>query len=391
LRKQLLFFGLSASILAAADQITLRDGRLLECVVQKETQTSIRIAVESGTMTFPKKLVTRIQRAEPIENEALETRWNQTIAQREAFDAGPHGEWTRRFEALCRERHSALTKKQQTSGGFYEKKQLEMRIQTLIEDTAQLSTKLAGLQRDFEAITLPTLKSSQKRHVEEYNRILSKKNALQDQTLSTFSTLRQKQTQIESARQAIQIIHRKQQCSAEIIAHYTQTLRTFSLALLNFEKKPNSPEAQDLYERIHQKLTAFRKEVAPSEIITRKEGNSLLVSAVVNGISAGEFVFDTGATSMLIHTSFAEKLGVATEELPLIKVVVAGGAIIQGKRIVLKSVQAGNEIVCDVPAVVIPDPPNEANDGLLGMSFLRHFSIHFQGDHGTIELLRLDR
>ena len=382
-------------MIATADQITLRDGRLLECVIQKETQTSICIAVESGRMTFPKKWITRMERADPTENETLEIRWNKKIAQQVAFDAGPHGKLARRFEDLCREQHSAMAAKRQTSSGFREKNQLETHIQNLIEETIKLSANLASLRRDFEAITLPPMNSSQKGQVEEYNRILSNKNDLQGQIISTFSILQQKQTQIESARQSIQDIHKNQQRSAEIIAHYTQTFRTFSNAFLKLEKQfdPQSTSSKTtyLYERIHDKLTTFQKEVAPSEIITRKEGNSLLVSAIVNGISAGEFIFDTGATSMLIHKSFAKKLGIQTDGLPLTKVVVVGGAVIQGKRVVLESVQVGNEIVCDVSAVVIPDHPNEANDGLLGMSFLRHFSINFQGGHESIELLRMDR
>ncbi len=394
MRTQVLLLGIFVSLLSSADEITLQDGRMLECIIQQETRTSIRVDVGSGTMTFPKQRVTRIQRADESGNRTLKTRWNEKAEKQAAFENGKHANLARQFEALCRQQSTASAVKRQNNGFDQAKEQHEIHIKNLSADIIKRSNRLTALQRDCDAIQLPELDSSRKTNIEKYNRILSKKNQLQNQCISIISTLQQKQAQIEAARQSIQMLHQNRKTTAELVAQYTRSLHDFSARFLKLEKqfKPRreSPEAISLYKRIHQKLIRFQKEISSSRITTRREGNSLLVSALVNGTSVGDFIFDTGATSMLIHESFAKKLGIRTDRLPLTQMVVVGGAVIQGKRMVLKSVQVGDEVIRDVPAVLIPDSPNEANDGLLGMSFLRHFSIHLHGDHGGLELMRLN-
>ena len=147
---------------------------------------------------------------------------------------------------------------------------------------------------------------------------------------------------------------------------------------------------RDFYQRLGEELNTLTSEFSDSVIQSRQEGGATLVTAVLNGSVAGTFVLDTGAVVVSLSESLAARLGVDVSALPPSVVRVADGRQVDAHALLLKSVKVGAAVVDNVSAVVLPDQGGGGPDGLLGMSFLRHFVIRIDGATGNLILRRLD-
>ncbi|NTV28607.1 MAG: clan AA aspartic protease [Candidatus Omnitrophica bacterium] len=104
-----------------------------------------------------------------------------------------------------------------------------------------------------------------------------------------------------------------------------------------------------------------------------KEGKSYFVRVKLNDKLWGKFMLDTGASALQISGAMAKKLRVRVERGEAIPVILAGGAQVAGRVVVLDKVQLGDAAVDNVRAVVLDGDRMGLRDGLLGMSFLENF------------------
>lgn len=140
-------------------------------------------------------------------------------------------------------------------------------------------------------------------------------------------------------------------------------------------------------------LTAFYQALMPGKgglVESSSEGGSARVilesdrsghyrvEGMING-QAINFLVDTGATDVAISERTARAIGL--EFGPKTVVMTAAGPAPAWKTR-LESVSAGNLERNNVRATITPGLGSEA---LLGMSFLRHYSIRQQGDRLVIE------
>ena len=108
-------------------------------------------------------------------------------------------------------------------------------------------------------------------------------------------------------------------------------------------------------------------------ILERKRNGHFSVDGAING-QAVSFLVDTGATDVAVSERMARTIGLPFG--PDIVLSTAAGRA-RGWITRLDSVQVGALALRDVRATITPGLGNEA---LLGMSFLRHFSIVQEGD-----------
>lgn len=374
-----------------ADRLVLKNGRTLECVVEEQTPSLVRVRVASGELVFPQNLIQRVETESDSKNETIRYQWEQAAEKRRKLSSGLAGELSRKFEELRRMQVEAMSAQQKNDAVAGAQRKAELKIQRVASDLQNLSSRLSEIQARNDAIQLPKLNSSSPSQVRSYNRILSSKNDLQHQAFSLISTIQQKQVAIEDARKSIDRLFEDSRASSETISRYLEFLSEFSDWFDDHEKKKELkrlPEVEALVKRVRRQLDKFKEQVFSTPISVRRDGNTWLVSTRINGAATGEFIFDTGATSMSLYESFARKAGVSTAGAPSVVVETAGGRVM-GRRVMLDSVQVGEEIVRRVPCVVIPDGTSREHDGLLGMSFLSHFNINFQGNGREIELIRL--
>jgi aspartyl protease family protein len=109
----------------------------------------------------------------------------------------------------------------------------------------------------------------------------------------------------------------------------------------------------------------------PREVPLDGDGHGWLVRATLNGTVSGLFLLDTGASVCVLAPGLARRLDVRPtgQEIDLR----TANGVVRAPLLRLRTVDVGGNRVRDVPAVVhtAVAPPL---DGVIGLSFLNHFS-----------------
>ena len=90
-----------------------------------------------------------------------------------------------------------------------------------------------------------------------------------------------------------------------------------------------------------------------------------------------------------LSAAFAKKLKIDLAEEPTIPLVLADGRRVEATQVVLDKVSLGDAVAHDVVAAVLPVSSHRDIDGLLGMSFLKHFVVSLDGKSGKLVLRQL--
>ena len=148
------------------------------------------------------------------------------------------------------------------------------------------------------------------------------------------------------------------------------------------------------FQAIQRELAKAAEEYQRGAVDLRKEGPSgktLMIDVRLNGKPIRSMILDTGASSISLPYTFAKDLGITvTDADPTVRLQMADGKIVDGKKITLESVQVGEFIVNDVEAVVLPEELHAA-PALLGNSFLSNFTFEVDPDRGKLILSRLKK
>ncbi len=107
-------------------------------------------------------------------------------------------------------------------------------------------------------------------------------------------------------------------------------------------------------------------------VLERHRSGHYLAEGEINGQSV-IFLVDTGATDVALSEHMATELGL--DFGPQVTVMTAAGPV-RGWKTRLASVSIGSISLNNVGATITRGPLNEV---LLGMSFLKHFTLHQQG------------
>jgi clan AA aspartic protease (TIGR02281 family) len=121
----------------------------------------------------------------------------------------------------------------------------------------------------------------------------------------------------------------------------------------------------------------------PDTVRLQRWGGNWVVEATINDFQRATFVLDTGASICTISPQIAASLGLATHDAPKIPLMTPGGPT-SGLLVRIPSIRLGDMEARDVPAVVHASVAFA--DGLLGNTFLRHFTITLDPDRGILTL-----
>ncbi|MDX8411679.1 MAG: TIGR02281 family clan AA aspartic protease [Mariprofundaceae bacterium] len=113
-------------------------------------------------------------------------------------------------------------------------------------------------------------------------------------------------------------------------------------------------------------------------------GSNMIVEGEVNGVAAS-FIIDTGATLVVIPPVVAQQAGIKTDKAPRMTIHTAGGDI-SAPMVTLNSINIGHAAQPDVPAAVHELVGMSPGLGLLGMSFLDHYSMTVDRQSGSLLL-----
>lgn len=133
---------------------------------------------------------------------------------------------------------------------------------------------------------------------------------------------------------------------------------------------------------------AFKAEGAyatsgPAAVRLRRRANGIfLARGEVNGASL-DLIVDTGAATIMLKTSDAERAGIDVNRLSFTTPVETAGGTIYAAPVRLRVVSVGAVGIDDVEALVAK--PGSLNESLLGMNFLRRLaSYDLSGDFLTL-------
>jgi aspartyl protease family protein len=116
-------------------------------------------------------------------------------------------------------------------------------------------------------------------------------------------------------------------------------------------------------------------------VLSAGPGGHFMAQGAING-RAVRFMVDTGATTVALGRSEAERLGVDWKRGEPVNMGTAGG-VVQGHRLTLTAVTVGDVTLANVEAVVMPAAMPFA---LLGNSFLSRFQMRRDNEVMRLEL-----
>ena len=119
----------------------------------------------------------------------------------------------------------------------------------------------------------------------------------------------------------------------------------------------------------------------------KKMGGSFIVQVTLNQERKAQLIVDTGASMTVLSIDTAIDLGIlGTTDNELLTVNTAGGSV-QVNTNYLSSLRVGNAQATKVAVAIhdLPDLPDHI-EGLLGMSFLKHFLVTLDPDQARLIL-----
>lgn len=124
-------------------------------------------------------------------------------------------------------------------------------------------------------------------------------------------------------------------------------------------------------------LSAKTKAAAGFSLQTSRKGAHHSVTTVLDGIPGRsvrtDLLVDTGASTLVLPASLMGTLGFSAEDLPERDAQTVNGRV-SGRLARLAKVSVGGATVADVEALFVADD-RIGESGLLGMSFLEHFTL----------------
>jgi clan AA aspartic protease (TIGR02281 family) len=189
---------------------------------------------------------------------------------------------------------------------------------------------------------------------------------------------------IEQQRADLQRVGQAQAIEAEY-------LRALDAADRAMRALPTTPEAAvtNFVAQATALLAEYRRGVVQTTLATTWENGHALVDVRVNGQARGRFLLDTGASTVVLAESMARRAGAQPDTNRTVRMQLADGRVVTGWPVILDMVEVGEASGRRIDAVVLPSAPAPDLEGLLGMSFLREFTVRVDAASGRVELLRL--
>ena len=165
---------------------------------------------------------------------------------------------------------------------------------------------------------------------------------------------------------------RKRNITGEVVTAATAWMIIVSVAVLTYTYRY---EAKAIAERVAAEFLPGTVMEGPAgeAIVSKRQNGHFVVDARVNGARAA-FLFDTGASSMVIRAEDADKLGIDFGTLNFAIPVATANGNAMAAETMLSRVTVGKIAVKNVRALVTK--PGVLTENLLGMSFLEKLASY---------------
>lgn len=348
----LVVFALLSVFSAGADTIFLKNGRTIEGLIEKETPDNVIIDLGFGTMTVDRSTISRIARSDKEGTAKIKTSWSSEYYDNERFAPDSVKPLVQELRDLEDKRAEAI------------KANLKMRL--LFSRSRELNDELDELQKQYFELNKKLQKASPNLNMEAYNTLIVEVNSVG--------------ARMVTQRDEINKIKKTQDDLQAPVSAYMEKLSQFEVL---YEEKKNQHALKGMkenekvfFDKIDQRLQVIGRDF--QEILFDLPAHNrdhIIVNVSINDSIQGEFILDTGATTVTISESLASRLKIDFSKIQPIEVILADGKKILAKPYLLRSVQLGDARIENVMSIIMPAPPSPGIDGLLGMTFLRNFII----------------
>ncbi|MGE3539980.1 MAG: aspartyl protease family protein [Candidatus Tectimicrobiota bacterium] len=154
---------------------------------------------------------------------------------------------------------------------------------------------------------------------------------------------------------------------ARVPAAYRERLEEKPSTLPSLHSQPSAPRASATGS-----MTALPPRTLSYSIPVRRDGNTMLVDALVGGAVRTRLLVDTGAEFTVLSHAAAQRLGLDLAQAAVIPLRSASGVFLAPLTKV-RSLSLGEAVVYDMEVIIHDASPDL--DGLLGMSFLDNFLV----------------
>jgi clan AA aspartic protease (TIGR02281 family) len=150
-------------------------------------------------------------------------------------------------------------------------------------------------------------------------------------------------------------------------------------------------------ENARQEAERERKARLPKEVGMKSEGGHMIAAARLNKTASAELLVDTGASIVVLSHAVGVKLGLVTaadtpenKKMNRVQLTVADGRKVDAKYVLLDSIMVQDSEANQVEtAILLDDKTDVVYDGVLGMSFLKHFNVGFNNKENKLVLEKL--
>jgi clan AA aspartic protease (TIGR02281 family) len=142
---------------------------------------------------------------------------------------------------------------------------------------------------------------------------------------------------------------------------------------------------QDRVQNLQAQISDLKGQEGKIVIQFRPGTRNIPVTAVLNQTVEQKFIVDTGASTVTIPSSTADRLGLSIDSGNPIRKVVTASGVIDAPEVILPSITVEGWEVADITALVV-DIPSQSDLGLLGLNFLERFRMELNTDEGVLLL-----
>ena len=358
-----LFTALSVFIseLVFADMVYLDNGEKIEGIIRAENSSNLTLDIGSGTIILRRAEIDHIDYYDRQAQDTLTGEWRRKYFERLDFVPG-------NFKRLFGELKVIETMRSEAIASSKEKEIASGRINKLDRILSDLGVNLAQVSKSLIA-------TDPQKDAKKYNSLVEDFNSSQAKV---------KLNEYERS-----LLIKKLSRLDERIFGYIDKLSLFQE---NFEKESNnlehsSPDDKELVMLIDSKLNVLADDFKKYSIGYNRKGDAIIVEALLNEITKVNFILDTGASIVVISRRIANKLGLNIDDKNLSTfVTLADGRKVRANAVLLDSISIGNLKAKNIQAAVLEKEEAISEDGLLGMSFLKNFTIKIDPKNGKLVL-----
>lgn len=367
-RANRLRFLLTAAVLllacsrARADTFYMKSGNEIEGTMVSENASSMMVDVGYGTVSLEKAEILRIRRATKAQRAAAAAELRRKKYRSGALAPKGAGKLAGLVRAALAGREKASEARAAGSARAAERKETEKALLVLRRKYAELSEELDGIDMQADP--------------SEYNRMVGEVNA-------AGSQIRIKEAGMQQARQQAGKPDSSFQDYLDSYNKLESYLRGEGKRLI---KTPRSGKDGEYYSWLRAELGKMKKDFSRDSVESEGRDGHIIVKALLNGRVTARLMVDTGATTTTLYDNIVTALKLDPKDPPkAVDIILGDGSTVRAQEVLLDSIAVGKSEVKYSAAIIMPAQSGEI-DGLLGMSFLRHFVVRVDSANGKLIL-----